>query len=258
MDYLYLVLALLAGGAAQALPLDADAHWALIGNRPLLTAFYLNLGALLAVLAFCWRSVGIMGQGIWRFLKGKHHPGSRLTGLVLMAALPGILAEGFLASHLALSPLAVGLASLAFVLLALVLDKLAMTVKRLEHLTLGGSLFVGLMAALSIIPGVGRAGAVILAARLLGFERADAFRLTLLVTIPVLAVGLVAQGWKLGLGGGLEISGALLGLALGAFLTTLALCALLLSWLREHSLLPVLLWRAGAAGALVGISLGVF
>ena len=47
-------------------------------------------------------------------------------------------------------------------------------------------LFIGLMQALAIMPGVSRAGVVITAALLVGFTRKDSIRISFLLSIPAI------------------------------------------------------------------------
>lgn len=255
MDYLYLVLALLAGGVAESLPIGADAHWVLVGARPAITLFYLNLGAALALGAYCWRDLGWMGFGVWRFIKGKSHPGARATGLILLAAVPALLLDRLVTPLLALSPLLVGLATVGAALLLALMDQVAMTVKRMEHLTLNGAVGLGVIQVLGALPGVGRPLVTVLGCRLLGFERGEALRVNLLVSLVALGCCAVVQLYKLILTGGFSLSWPLLGLSLGSFVTTLGLTAVTTSWLRQHSVFPLVLWRAAVGLGVIWLAL---
>ncbi|MCP6497894.1 undecaprenyl-diphosphatase, partial [Klebsiella pneumoniae] len=65
-------------------------------------------------------------------------------------------------------------------------DRLGVTVRRVEHLGWTGAMLIGLLQAAALLPGISRTAITIAAARLMGFERRDAARFSLLLAIPLL------------------------------------------------------------------------
>ena len=70
----------------------------------------------------------------------------------------------------------IGWATLCFGILLFIADKINMTVRKMEHISFGGAFFIGIMQAISLVPGTSRAGITMTAARFLGVERQDAAR----------------------------------------------------------------------------------
>ena len=66
-----------------------------------------------------------------------------------------------------------------------------------EHISFVGAFFIGLMQAISLVPGTSRAGITMTAARFLGVERQDAARFSLLLSIPTIIGAGVLKGYEL-------------------------------------------------------------
>src|SRR3546814_6574005 len=61
-----------------------------------------------------------------------------------------------------------------------------MTVRRIDHLTPGNAIFIGLSQVMALIPGASRSGITMTAGRMLGMERAEVARFSLLPSIPTI------------------------------------------------------------------------
>ncbi len=110
------------------------------------------------------------------------------------------------------------------------------------------ALALGLAQATALVPGVSRNGATLAAARLRGFTREDANRLSRHVALPVIAGATLLKGWRLRRRG--LPAGALAPFALGAgasFASTLASTWVIRQVERDRSLLPYALYRIGLA-----------
>lgn len=236
-----LVLAIVQG-VAEFLPISSSGHLVLIPqfycwpNWALATEVAAQFGALLALAIYLWRDLLGMAQGAAKVLRGKRDARVRLIGLLLVAALPvlgaGYGAEIYLGDRLR-DPLIIGSALVVFGVLLYVADKLGLTVRRVEHMTWGGAFTIGLFQSLAVIPGASRVGIAMTVARILGFERPDAARFALLLSIPVIAATILYRGWQL-----LEVADAaifpdaVLVVALSAITGFLAI-AFLMYWMRR-------------------------
>jgi undecaprenyl-diphosphatase len=110
-------------------------------------------------------------------------------------------------------------------------------------------LLLGLAQAAALIPGVSRSGATLSAARLLGFARGDARRLSTRVGLPVLAGATLLKGFRLcrrGLGPGWSAVFAVG--AAGSFASTFAFAR---RSRPPERLLPYAAYRVGLAGCLL-------
>jgi undecaprenyl-diphosphatase len=114
------------------------------------------------------------------------------------------------------------------------------------------ALWLGLAQAAALIPGISRNGATLAAARMRGFTREDANRLSRHVALPVIAGATVLKGTRLARRG--LPPGTRLQFALGAaasFGSTLGSTWLIRQVERDRSLLPYAGYRIALAGAVL-------
>ena len=65
-------------------------------------------------------------------------------------------------------------------------DKIGLTIKKVEQWTLKEALLLGFWQSLALIPGTSRSGITITGARLMGYSRVEAARLSMLMSIPII------------------------------------------------------------------------
>jgi undecaprenyl-diphosphatase len=206
----------------------------------------IRLGLMLGIAAFFWEDMADMARGLVRAAKGKRDPGARLFAQLVFATVPSIALGIAIERELGTAwhtPQLLAWCAVGVGVVLLMFDRACMTVKRIEHAGYGDVLLLGLAHAAGFVPGVGRIAAAIAMARLLGYERPDAARFSLLIWIPVLAAGAGWQGARLVLGPApFPTAAVLVGFAC-AFVLGIALVALLMGWLRRRTLLPIVLYR---------------
>jgi len=248
-----LVLAILQG-VTEFLPVGSSGHLLMVpqlycwGPQAPTLELAMLVGALLAVgVCFLGDLLGMV-QGFFRVLQGKRDGRVRLIGLLLVAAIP-YLAAAFLVQRYAgnalQSPLVIANALVGFGLLLYGADKLGLTVRRVEHMTLSQALMIGLVQCCAVIPGASATGIAMTTGRLLGFERPDAVRFAFLLSIPILAGIGGFKGWlvfKAGAAVDFAQAGLALGLsAAGGFLAI----GFLSYWVRRSGFVPFVLYRVG-------------
>lgn len=180
-------------GLAEFLPISSSAHlvlapWLFGWEDPGLTVdVALHLGTLAALLFFFWRDwfdlirTGFGGRG--------DAPRQRLW-LIGLASVPGAVvgilleeaAEGALRAPLLIAATLAGAGLLLYLS-----DRYAAKNRTTLHMTVREALLLGCAQACAIIPGVSRSGATITAARVLGYDRAAAARLSFLLAAPITA-----------------------------------------------------------------------
>jgi undecaprenyl-diphosphatase len=128
-------------------------------------------------------------------------------------------------------------------------DKVGMTVRRIEHIKLGDIIIIGCAQVLALIPGTSRSGITMTAARILGMERRDGARLSMLLSIPVIIGAGSLKGWELYQSGNAALTyDAILAAGL-SFMAALMVMAALMAWLKHSTYTPFVIYR---------IALGVF
>lgn len=246
LEFVDVVILALTEGVARVLPLDETGHRALLAAYSgweagsILVA--IQAGALLALLVWLWRDMMSIGQGLWKLRKGRMEPGTRLLGKALVAALPWIaIVEGWLGpleAHLAV----VGILTILSALAMGLIDRMSMTVKRIEHLSPTAAAAIGLMQLVAILPGVGRVAVALTMGRLIGLERPAAYRFVLLASVPVLLVSTLHSALDYSLRGVGPGGGDLLALGLTFPLVLLAVF-LTNAWMQRASLGLFALYR---------------
>lgn len=246
-----LVLAILQG-ATEFLPVGSSGHLLLVpqlycwGPHTPVAELAALLGALLAVMIwFAGDLIGML-QGFIRVVRGKRDGRVRMIGLLLVAAIPYLVAA-FLVERYAgeglRQPMAIGYALVIFGLLLYSADKLGLTVRRVEHMTFGQALTIGLLQCCAVIPGASSTGVTMTTGRVLGYERPDAVRFAFLLSIPILAITAIYKGWLV-FQSGVAIDLPLAGLAFGlSAVTGLLAIAFMSYWVRRSGFLPFVVYR---------------
>ncbi|MFP6749364.1 MAG: undecaprenyl-diphosphate phosphatase [Alphaproteobacteria bacterium] len=261
MSLLHLIVVAVVQGLTEFLPISSSAHLILVpqvANWPdqgPTIDIAVHLGTLGAVMLYFRQDVGAMLSGLFALLQGRLTPGGRLFVLIILGTLPALGAGYVLASQgyleLLRSPAIIAWTTLLFAIPLWAADRLGPRRKRIGQLNYGSILLIGLAQILALIPGTSRSGITITAARVLGFEREDAARISLLLSMPViLAAGIylglqVVQSGQLALGLDALIAAAL------AFVTALLAVTLMMRWLRHASYTPFVIYRLLLGAALL-------
>ncbi len=274
MPLLYLFILALVQGVTEFLPVSSSGHliltWSLFDDaggavarlpesERLVIDIAVHVGTLGAVCLYFWRDLGAMTGGLLKLLAGQRGPGARLAVAVLIGTLPVILV-GFLAKDFVTQTLrsaeVIAWTTLLFGILLYAADKVGLTVRRVEHMTLVQAGLIGLSQVLALIPGTSRSGITMTAARFFGFERAEAARFSLLLSIPaILGAGTLAALDLYKSGDAVLTSSALTALAL-SFISALLAIAIMMAWLRRASFTPFVIYRVLLAGVLFWLIYG--
>jgi undecaprenyl-diphosphatase len=239
-------------GLTEFLPISSSGHLILVPyftgwpDQGLAIDVSVHVGTLAAVLIYFWRDTIGLARGVLRLFAGRMTREGRLALYLLAATIPAIAAGYALEKFAGGTPRRIEVVAWAMVIFAVVLwvvDRISMRVKRLEHMTLGQALVVGIAQPIAFIPGTSRSGITIVAARLMGYERAEAARFSFLLSIPAIVGAGLFEGLKLFESGSSQIaSGAGLA-ALFSAITGLAAIWFLMRWLRRSSFTPFVIYR---------------
>ncbi len=253
-------------GLAAVFPVGVSAHFALLAaftNWPLPTAVSAVAaqgGVILALLAYFWSDLFDMAAGVVRAAKGKRDPGARLAAQILVA---GIATAALMfvidryAGDAAESLIWIGWLSVGGGASLLVLDRMSMTVKRVDHATFADAVLLGLAQAIALFPHMRSAGAPVTVGRLLGYERDEAVRLSMLsAALPL--IGMLAKTLIDAHGSGAPIEFGRTDLIAGgvSFVMALASLATLMTWLKRSSFTPFAVYRLLVGTAVLVLAYG--
>lgn len=246
-----MVLALIQG-ITEFLPISSSAHLTLVPivtdwpDQGLVIDVAVHLGTLVAVVVYFWRDLVAMWTGLWRLLKGRRDPQARLAGQIILATIP-ILSAGYAfdayVGELFRNVTVIAWATIGFGVFLYIVDRMTMTVRRLGHVTYLDAIIVGLAQVLALIPGTSRSGITITAARLLGFERHDAARLSMLISIPTIAASGLWLGLRLYQTADLAITRDAAVAASFSFVAAIISITAMMAWIRKSSFTPFVVYR---------------
>ena len=264
MPLLQLIVLAAVQGITEFLPVSSSGHLILVPaltgwpDQTLVIDTAVHVGTLGAVVIYFWRDMLSMLGGIWRSLRGRANPGSRLFALLVLATIPvvvvGALISYFDADDALRSVQVIGWATLGFGLVLFAADRFFMTRRRLEQMRVGSAVAIGLAQVLALIPGTSRSGITMTAARILGFERRDAARFSMLMSIPAIAAAGALKGLELYRVGDAQLTGDAVVAAGLSFGIAIVAIALLMAWLRRATFTPFVVYRIGlGVGLLVWV-----
>lgn len=253
MELLHIIVVSVIQGITEFLPISSWAHLIML---PKLTGWpdhglqieaAVHVGTLIAVVIYLWRDMAQMASGFFLLFAGRWTPGARLLALLIVCTLPVVAAALLFREHinavrhnLAL----IGWAMLLFGILLYIGDKRFMTLRRMEHFGPIHAVALGLAQAIALlVPGTSRSGITMTAARFLAFERADAARLSLLLSIPVGIGQAVLIGREVYQSGDMALrTDALIALGI-AFVCALLAIAGMMAWLKRAGFTPFVIYR---------------
>ncbi|MBM4126414.1 MAG: undecaprenyl-diphosphate phosphatase [Nitrospira sp.] len=256
-------------GLTEFLPVSSTGHLILAGHAFGFTGdaaanaeISIQLGAILAVIVFEREKIGRLLSGARQeqaefrsfVQQGRHptwtaclaastkaHPNLWfILGLglaFLPAALVGLLAHGWIKSHL-FTPHTVAATSIlgGIIILAVEATRRTSRVMSLEQVSPRHAVWVGLAQCASLIPGMSRSGSTIIGGLLVGLDRKVATEYSFFLALPTIIAATVYETWKakatfteqdfLALGIGMLVS----------FLVAWAVIAVFLTYVQRHTL----------------------
>ena len=267
MTLLHLFILALIQGITEFLPISSSAHLILL---PQLTGMVdqgvvidvaVHVGTLFAVMLYFRADVAMVVRGLPQLLRGRiDSPGARMAFLLVIATIP-VMAVGLVLKETGLidqmrNMVVIGWTMLGFGILLYVADKRSAEVRIATDWTLRDAIILGLWQAVALIPGTSRSGITITGARFLGFERHDAARLSMLMSIPTIMAsgGLTALDLIGNVTSQTLIDGSIA--AALAFVSALLALTLMMRLLSAVSFTPYVIYRIilGAALLVMGYS----
>ncbi|MEQ8387868.1 MAG: undecaprenyl-diphosphate phosphatase [Alphaproteobacteria bacterium] len=260
MSDLQLAVLALVQGITEFLPISSSGHLVLVPvfmrwpDQGLTIDVAVHVGTLAAVVLYFRRDVARLFLGAWTAVRGRRGPEARLLGFWLLASLPVMVAGFFLAKYageILRSAALIGWTTLIFGLVLYLADRFTLRIRRLEHLTMAHALVIGLLQCLALVPGTSRAGITITAARLLGYERTEAARFSMLLSIPAILGAGVLLGERIVASGDVALGLDALVAAALAGVAALVAISLMMAWLRRASYTPFVLYRIALGGVIL-------
>ena len=198
MPIFHLILLAIIQGITEFLPISSSAHLILF---PKLTGatdqgpvidVAVHFGTLIAVMIYFRNDTHRALTGAYGLVQGRVRKSDEFLALCLIiATLPAILfgliikLTGFdlmVRESIGL----IGMTMMGFGIFLWWADKKSPAIKQTEQWTLKEAIVLGLWQSLALVPGTSRSGITITGARLLGYKRVEAARLSMLMSIPII------------------------------------------------------------------------
>ena len=198
MEILNIIILALIQGITEFLPISSSSHLVLFSE---LTSFpdqgigfdiALHTGSLIAVLVYFRDEL--------KKILCITHEGNQYLKLLIVASIPlpmiGLIFIDYISLYMR-NIQSIAIMTIIFALLLFFADKNRRDSKDVINCSLVVIIFIGLMQALAIMPGVSRAGIVITAALLVGFSRSDSIKIAFLLSIPAIFMATIYQSMQL-------------------------------------------------------------
>lgn len=254
MSLFHLFLVAVIQGITEFLPISSSGHLILLPalsgmeDQGQVIDVAVHVGTLFAVVLYFWSDVKAGLAGLPNVFRGKvETDGDRLALGLIIATIP-VIVIGLILSITGLddamrSVAVIGWTMLIFGVVLYWADQKGPETKEAKDWGVRDALIMGFWQAVALIPGTSRSGITITGARFMGYNRHDAAKLSMLMSIPTI----LASGTLLGIEVAANADGAAArdgAIAAGfAFVSALLALTLMMRLLRSVSFTPYVIYR---------------
>ena len=207
MTWLQVIVLAIVQGLTEFLPISSSGHLVLVpsaagwADQGLAFDVAVHFGSLIAVCVFFFDDIVAMIRGGFSLLRlDASTPESRIALAIgigtVPAAVAGLTLAGWIEANLR-DPSVIVMTLSGYAVLMLLADRYGRRDRNVSDVGLRDAITIGCAQALALIPGTSRSGITITAGRLLGFDRRDAARFSFLLSVPVILLATVYEGFKL-------------------------------------------------------------
>lgn len=268
MIYLPIILIALIQGVTEFIPVSSSGHITLFQNLMSfigIDGFHLSkidrlrleiavhFGSLIAVILYLWKDCLKIIVDFFKALFGKWSQNSILAFHILLASIPVCIFGAFFYKKIAYnlhSIYIIAWATFGFGLILFICDRFktqySLSVMKWPH-----ALFIGLCQICALIPGASRSGVCISGARILGFNRFESARFSLLLSIPILLAASAVAVYDHSHSHSFYISSTMYYGALFGFISSFIAILLFMSWIKRASFTPFVIYRVLLGGGLL-------
>lgn len=263
MPILHLILVAMVQGITEFLPVSSSGHLILLPNltgladQGLVIDVAVHVGTLGAVILYFWKDVARAISGLFR-ITDQSDPDARLALGLIVATIPVVIAglalklSGYDESLRTIA--VVGWTTLIFGIVLYWSDQRGKVTKTAKDWGLKDAIIMGFWQILALIPGTSRSGITITGARHLGYDRGEAARLAMLMSIPTI----LASGTLIGLDVATSMNAAAVrdsAIAAGfAFVAAFAALHFMMRLLQSVSFTPYVTYRIALGLILLAIA----
>ncbi len=265
MDSLQAIILGVIQGITEFLPISSTAHLLLFSkladlqDEGLAFDVALHLGSIVGLIVYFKKEIILMIKD-WcvSLFGGAVTLHSKLAWYLIIATIPvgfaGIFFHDWVAGVMR-SAVLIAIMSIVFGIILGLADVFCKRERELASLTRNDAVWMGIMQALAIIPGVSRSGITITAGRMMGLTRRTAACFAFLMSIPVIVLASVLQIYKLiSTEAVLEMQPLALGFIVSAFVS-FAVIFWFIKVIERIGMLPFVVYRILLGGVLLYVFL---
>ncbi|WP_417722448.1 undecaprenyl-diphosphate phosphatase [Salipiger sp.] len=264
MPLTQLMILALIQGITEFLPISSSGHLILLPNlagmqdQGQVIDIAVHIGTLAAVVLYFWSDVKEAAIGTLRLLRGRiDTPGAFLALCLLVATLPvivvGLAMKLTGVDEMLRSVAVIGWTMLIFGIVLWWADQKGPEIRNESDWGVRDALILGLWQAVALIPGTSRSGITITGARALGYNRHDAAKLSMLMSIPTIAAsGILLGAEVISTADAAAAKDGAIAAAM-SFVAALVALTLMMRLLRSVSFTPYVIYRV-----ILGIALLVY
>ena len=178
-------------GITEFLPISSSGHLVLFGqlsnweDQGLFTDIAVHFGTLFAVIFYLRIDIFYLFANVFQFKFIK----DQIIFKIILSTLPAILIGYFIYDYVSFyfrNTHLIAISSILFAIFLYLADKIQIKNKNWKKITYPEAFLIGLFQVLAFIPGASRAGVTITGARFLGYDRLNAARFSMILSIPII------------------------------------------------------------------------
>ena len=178
-------------GITEFLPISSSGHLVLFGkltnweDQGLFADIAVHFGTLFAVIVYLRKDLYYLLLNLFQFRIFE----DQIIFKIILSTLPAILLGYFIYDYVSLYFRSIQLIAISSIVFAIILyfaDKISIQAKSWKNITCTEAFVVGLFQVLAFIPGASRAGVTITGARFLGYDRSNATKFSMVLSIPII------------------------------------------------------------------------
>lgn len=267
MTNLNILLLSLLQGLTEFLPVSSSGHLILFSkftifpDQGMALDVAMHVGSILAVMIYFSEDIWSMFKGLLKkwFIPDFKIPGNKLFWLIIIGSIPAMIA-GFTLNKLGMewlrSSKLIGWTILGYGILLYIADKIGMTIRKINHLSILDAILIGIAQCLALIPGTSRSGITVTMGRFLGMERREAAKFSMLLAIPtIIGAGLLVALQLYQQNNLKEIIFAIDGITY-SFIFSIIAIYVIMYWLKKSTFLPFVIYRIALGSILLLDSYG--
>ncbi len=243
-------------GITEFLPVSSSGHLILFAkfttfeDQGIALDVAVHLGSIFAVIIYFWKTIWEVVKGTLKtfFIPNFKNSGNKLFWLMVIGTVPVVI-TGLLFRKYGIEfrddegSKIIGWTILGFGILLFVADRVGMTIRKVDHLSILDALLIGLAQCLALVPGTSRSGITITMARFLGMERSEAAKFSMLLSIPAILGAAALVGYELYSTNQIQELFLALDGVIYSFVASILAIYIMMWWLQKSTFLPFVIYR---------------